>query len=777
MYRNKRSLFGLVPLLAALSAALAVVFTGAHSGAVNAQSQSGVLVSNLTETSGVSIGFHNDLAQAFTTGANVTGYTLTRVDLNVGTDSAPNADPLSVSIQSESSGRPGTILGTLTGPDRLYEDPLPFTHSGIDLDPNTTYFIVMDSAADLDAELILTESDDESGAAGWSVANTLLSRTYTSTGAWSTNSETGMVAVYGVAKVPPSILDLSLFYQCCIYEERGRQQFSMQVALAVPQAERVQVSVSYDLGETADDFESFHVLAFPITAGTKSAGVIVTATPRDDDVEEPEKYLTVTASAVIGGATHTDTQVLKLIDNDAPEPEPVTVVSLAVSAEGLVTWKRERKRGRGQVYLLRWVGGGSPPQSADSMAAPGYGNGWTEGRDCGDESCRFQIGDFDPELHYLVQVRGVLGDRDKGWRSARYSPAGSGASTGDAEPAASVSPTDLTVGENGGSATYTVSLEQPPSGTVNISVTSSDSNAATVNPTSLTFGTGNWSTPQRVTVTGVDDDVHNPGDRRTATISHSASGGGYDGVSVEPVAVTVRDDDSAEETSDGGGDPGITLSTDALYPSEDGGGGSYYVNLASRPEETVTVSVSSSDTSVATVSPAQLQFTPDNWNQRQTVSVRSVDDDIDNPGDARTARITHTASGRTGSATVTITVRDDETSGNGGGGSSSGPGITLSTYALAISEDGGGSYDVNLTSRPEGTVTVSVSSLDTGTVRVEVSSLTFTPDNWNQRQTVSVRAVDDDIDNPGDARVTVITNTASSGGDSALVTVIVRDND
>ena len=218
---------------------------------------------------------------------------------------------------------------------------------------------------------------------------------------------------------PPILLDLSLFHQCCIYEERGEQRFSMQVALTPPQPERVQVSVSYDLGETADDFESFRVLAFPITARTTSAGVIVTATPRDDDVEEPEKYLTVTASATIGGFTHTDTQVLKLIDNDAPDP--ATVVSLAVSTEGEVTWERGEIQVPGQVYLLRWMSGESTPQSASSMDAPGYGNGWIEGSDCGAESCEFQIADFDPELRYLIQVRSLLGDTE--WEEVRHTPA------------------------------------------------------------------------------------------------------------------------------------------------------------------------------------------------------------------------------------------------------------------------------------------------------------------------------------------------------------------
>ena len=226
----------------------------------------------------------------------------------------------------------------------------------------------------------------------------------------------GMIVAFGY---PPPLLDLSLFHQCCIYEERGRQQFSMRVDLAREQTERVQVSVSYDLGETADDFESFQVHDIGIPAGVTWSGIIVTATPRDDDVEEPEKRLTVTASATIGGETHTDTQVLKLIDNDAPDQ--ATVVSLAVSAEGLVTWERGDTRVPGQVYLLRWVSGGSPPQSADSMDTPGYGKSWIEGSDCGAEGCEFQIPDFDAELHYLVQVRSLLGETE--WEEVRHNPA------------------------------------------------------------------------------------------------------------------------------------------------------------------------------------------------------------------------------------------------------------------------------------------------------------------------------------------------------------------
>ena len=102
-----------------------------------------------------------------------------------------------------------------------------------------------------------------------------------------------------------------------------------------------------------------------------------------------------------------------------------------------------------------------------------------------------------------------------------------------------------------------------------------------------------------------------------------------------------------------GADPGITPSANALHPSEDGDSGGYRVNPASLPEETVTVPVSSSDTSAAGISPSQLQFTTDNWDERQLAGVLPVDDHIDHPGDARVAVITNTASGGGDSATTT----------------------------------------------------------------------------------------------------------------------------
>ena len=95
-----------------------------------------------------------------------------------------------------------------------------------------------------------------------------------------------------------------------------------------------------------------------------------------------------------------------------------------------------------------------------------------------------------------------------------------------------VTPTSLEV-EEGSSDTFTVALAAAPSAPVTVTVASDDSDV-TVNPTSLSFTTTNYATAQIVTV----DMAADPTDG-AATISLSASGGGYAGLT-ESVAVSAN---------------------------------------------------------------------------------------------------------------------------------------------------------------------------------------------------------------------------------------------
>ena len=72
-------------------------------------------------------------------------------------------------------------------------------------------------------------------------------------------------------------------------------------------------------------------------------------------------------------------------------------------------------------------------------------------------------------------------------------------------------------------------------------------------------------------------------------------------------------------------DGGLALSRTDLKIDE-GESGTYTVALASQPASDVTVAIGQRPPGRATVSPASLTFTADNWNTPQTVTITSTED-------------------------------------------------------------------------------------------------------------------------------------------------------
>ena len=158
--------------------------------------------------------------------------------------------------------------------------------------------------------------------------------------------------------------------------------------------------------------------------------------------------------------------------------------------------------------------------------------------------------------------------------------------------------------EETGSGSYTLTLSEPPSPLAPVTVrpVSSDAGVASVSAP-LTFTAENWDTPQTVAVNGVNDDIDNADDRRTARIAHEVEGNFHVGVDLPEVAVTVTDDDV----------PAVAVSVSGIDLSE-GDSEIYTVALATEPAGAVTVTPASSDPAVAAVS-EPLTFTAANWNQ------------------------------------------------------------------------------------------------------------------------------------------------------------------
>ena len=217
-------------------------------------------------------------------------------------------------------------------------------------------------------------------------------------------------------------------------------------------------------------------------------------------------------------------------------------------------------------------------------------------------------------------------------------------------------------------------LATQPSASVSVSVSSGDTAAVSVPSQALTFTTGNWSVARSVSVGGVDDDDALD---ELVTVTLTATGGGYGGVTAE-VDVSVTDDDTA----------GLVAAPGSLTISENGSG-SFTVKLATQPSASVSVSVSSGDTAAVSVPSQALTFTTGNWSVARSVSVGGVDDD-DALDESVTVTLTATGGGYGGvTAEVDVSVTDDDTAG-----------LVAAPGSLTISENGSGSFSVKLATRP-----------------------------------------------------------------------------
>ena len=216
--------------------------------------------------------------------------------------------------------------------------------------------------------------------------------------------------------------------------------------------------------------------------------------------------------------------------------------------------------------------------------------------------------------------------------------------------------------------------------------------------------------------------------------------------------------------------PGVTVSTTRLNLDE-GSSDSYTINLDTRPEGNVTVTIASNNSDVTT-NPSALTFTASyfSWSTAQTVTVNTKQDsDIMD----ESATLSHTVNGYEEMATadnVTVMVTDNDA-----------PGITADpNTGLTTGEDGTtDTLTVALDTEPTDPVTISLSSNDAGEGMVSPSSLTFATSVWNTAQTVTVTGVDDDVaDGNQDYTVTLDPSSGDSDYDGlSSVTVRVTNND
>ncbi len=223
----------------------------------------------------------------------------------------------------------------------------------------------------------------------------------------------------------------------------------------------------------------------------------------------------------------------------------------------------------------------------------------------------------------------------------------------------------LITDENGTSATFDVSLSTAPSVDVTINFVSSNTAEGTVAPAAVTFNSGNFSTLQTVTVTGVDDLVLDGNIAYMVMTTITSADPDYSVINPSDVSLTNNDNEVPPPA-------GVTVNpTMGLITAEVGAGpgpNTFTVVLQTMPSADVTIPISSGTPTEGSVNPTSLTFTTANWNMPQTVTVTGVDETVID-GDVQYTIVTgDPTSGDAGYdaltandvADVTVTNRDDD---------------------------------------------------------------------------------------------------------------------
>ncbi|MFA5374661.1 MAG: hypothetical protein WC455_02740 [Dehalococcoidia bacterium] len=176
----------------------------------------------------------------------------------------------------------------------------------------------------------------------------------------------------------------------------------------------------------------------------------------------------------------------------------------------------------------------------------------------------------------------------------------------------------LVTTEAGGTANFTIVLNNQPTDNVSIGLSSNDSTEGTVSPSSVTFSTANWSTPRTITVTGVNDALIDGNISYTiVTAAASSTDANYNGLDAADVSVTNTDNDAV----------GISVNpASGLVTTEAGGTANFTIVLNTQPTANVVINLSSSDTGEGTISLSSVTFNTSNWSTPRTVTITGVND-------------------------------------------------------------------------------------------------------------------------------------------------------
>ena len=526
-----------------------------------------------------------------------------------------------------------------------------------------------------------------------------------------------------------------------ISENGGSTTVTARLDHASTETTTVTVSATPQSPAASADYELSTTPMLTIAAGATTSSGTVMITAVDNDIDEPDKMVTVSGSAKnTQGITNPPDVTLTITGDDkASITAPASVAVIEGSSTDLLVALSSQPTGRVTVTA---TGHSGTDLTLNPAALTFTDMNWNASRPV--RLAAAEDADVTDD-----QVTLTLTAADGGYTDVTHSVAVTITDNDVARLA--VRSTSVSVNE-GSTVEFTVNLLAEPEGTVTVRIPTFTNPDLTHDQSTLTFTPSDYLTAQMVTVSAAED-ANTVNESESITLT--ASGGGYGGAT-QAVTVTVIDNDVA----------GIELVPSSLSVTE-GTAETYAVRLLSGPAEPVTINIVESG-GILSVSPRTLHFAASNWDESQQVTVQA---DLDDNSIDETTTLIHTATsadpGYSGtSATLPVTVIDRDVLS-----------LEVTPDALTMDEGASAEFTVKLSAEPESEVTVRIPRFTDPSLRRNPSMLTFTPSTWDAPQTVTVRAAEDANAVDESDSITLTASSNGFGGATQTVTVTVIDND
>ncbi|MBQ1926892.1 MAG: hypothetical protein II180_12335 [Proteobacteria bacterium] len=330
--------------------------------------------------------------------------------------------------------------------------------------------------------------------------------------------------------------------------------------------------------------------------------------------------------------------------------------------------------------------------------------------------------------------------------------------------------------ENGGSVGIQIALNHQPASAVTISAAISNDKEAQVmchsESCDITFTPENWNTPQILNIEGIPDGKMDGDQKFDVTLTSASDDSEFNGLTQSLKDFVNEDVDKVSVILDYPED---------IMTSEAGLAAEIKVSLSSKPEKDVLITVKSSDETEGKVfadaegkTPVDMiKISPENWDQPQSIWVIGQDDEATDGAVEYEIQFGKTLSEDAGFNGLDVPAIKLANADNDKAGA------TLTATTIETDENGGSSLvGFILNAQPTQDVVVTAKSNKPTEAVAEVDTITFTPENWDVKQSFKIVGVHDYvIDGDQDFRISFNFKSADTQYNIEAISLLGTNHD